>query len=503
MINPPGRRPGAALLAVCLAAAAMPLTFTGTAVALPSIARDLGGSPVALAWVSNAFMLTFGACLMAAGALADAHGRRRVFLAGTGGFALASAAAGLAPDILILDLARAAQGLAAAAAFSGGMAALAQTVEGPARLRAFSLVGTAFGVGLAFGPVASGTITDATGWRMIFAVVAGLGLLACIAGARALGESRDPAATGLDRPGAVAFTLALTLLTFATLQGPESGWSDPLVILLLAGALLGFHAFIRIERRQARPMLDLSLFRNPRFAGVQLLAAAPAYGFVVLLVLLPVRFVGLDGMTATEAGRMMIALSAPLLVVPLLAGRAARWIPPARLCGGGLVINAAGLAWAALLPADAPPAALIGPLLAIGIGIGLPWGLMDGLAVSVVASDRAGMATGIFSTIRVAGEGIALAVVGALLSGLTLTQLAGAGPMDATRLAARRLVAGDAAAAGAALPALDHAALLARFNAAFDILLLVLAAVTLATALAVFLMLGRGGKRAAACASGI
>ena len=94
-------------------------------------------------------------------------------------------------------------------------------------------------------------------------------------------------------------------------------------------------------------------------------------------------------------------------------------------------------------------------------------------------------------------------MVGALLSGLTLAQLAGAGPMDATRLAARRLVAGDAAAAGAALPALDHAALLAHFDTAFDLLLLILAAVTLATALVVFLMLGRGGKRAAACASGI
>ncbi|WP_372084777.1 MFS transporter [Tistrella mobilis] len=500
MINPPGRHPGAALLAVCLAAAAMPLTFTGTAVALPAIARDLGGSPVALAWVTNAFMLTFGACLMAAGALADAHGRRRVFLAGTGGFALASLAAGLAPDILTLDLARAAQGLAAAAAFSGGMAALAQTVEGPARLRAFSLVGTAFGVGLAFGPIASGTIIDAAGWRMIFALVAALGLAACLAGARALTESRDPAATGLDRAGAVVFTLTLTLLTFATLRAPETGWSDPLVILLLAGTLAGIWGFIRIEARQARPMLDLSLFRNPRFAGVQLLAAAPAYGFVVLLVLLPVRFVGLDDMTATGAGRMMIALSAPLLVVPLLAGRAAQWISPARLCGGGLVINAAGLAWAALLPADAPPAALIGPLVTIGIGIGLPWGLMDGLAVSVVASDRAGMATGIFSTIRVAGEGIALAVVGALLSGLTLAQLAGAGPMDATRLAARRLVAGDAAAALAALPGQSHAALLAHFDAAFDLLLLILAAVTLATALVVFVMLGRSRDRAAACA---
>ncbi|WP_372055932.1 MFS transporter [Tistrella mobilis] len=103
-------------------------------------------------------------------------------------------AAGLAPDILMLDLARAAQGLAAAAALAGGMTALAQTVDGPARLRAFSLVGTAFGVGLAFGPIASGAIIDAAGWPMIFALVAALGLAACLAGTRALTESCDRAA---------------------------------------------------------------------------------------------------------------------------------------------------------------------------------------------------------------------------------------------------------------------------------------------------------------------
>ena len=278
-----------ALLAVCLAAAAMPLTFTGTAVALPSIGRALGGSPVAIAWVTNAFILTFGSTLMAAGALADSYGRKRIFLTGTGLFAVFSLALVAAPDILLFDLLRAAQGLAAAAAFSGGMAALAQEFDGPARLRAFSIVGTSFGVGLSLGPVASGLMIEAFGWRSIFVAVVILAVLAFALGWRMLKESRDPDARGLDWGGALTFTAALGLFTYGLLLVPDLGWDDGRVVGLLIGAALFLILFVVIERLVSRPMLDLSLFAYPRFVGVQLLAAAPAYGFVVLLILLPAR----------------------------------------------------------------------------------------------------------------------------------------------------------------------------------------------------------------------
>ena len=149
------------LLSVCLAAMTMPLTFTGPAVALSRIAADLGGSPIALNWVTNAFMLTFGASLMAAGALADNHGRKRIFLSGLCLYVAASLGAMLAPDIVWFDMFRAAQGIGSAFAFAGGASALAQEFEGPLRLRAFSFLGTSFGIGLAFGPIASGL----TGFR--------------------------------------------------------------------------------------------------------------------------------------------------------------------------------------------------------------------------------------------------------------------------------------------------------------------------------------------------
>lgn len=480
------------LLSVCLAAMTMPLSFTGPAVALSRIAADLGGSPIELNWVTNAFMLTFGAGLMAAGALADNHGRKRIFLAGLAAYLLAAIGCMLAPGIVWFDLFRALQGIGGAAAFAGGASALAQEFDGQSRLRAFSFLGTSFGIGLAFGPVASGLLIDAFGWRAIFLLVAALGVAAAALGLRTISESRDPDAIGLDWAGAGTFTVALAALTCGVLLAPQNGWTDPLVIALLGMAAIFFAAFVIVERRARRPMLDLTLFRFPRFVGVQFLAAAPAYAFVVLLVLLPIRFIGIEGMSEIKAGQLMICLSGPLLILPLLAGQAARWIAPATICGAGLFVAAAGLVWLSRVPAT--DSALVAPLILIGIGIALPWGLMDGLAVSVVPKERAGMAVGIFNTTRVASEGVALAIVMAILSGFTAVRLGAQGlasPAEAAA-AAQLLATGNIAGTVQHLHLADASALVQAYETAFDRLLVVLATITVLTAIVVFLGLRRG-----------
>ncbi|SDA80450.1 MFS transporter [Mesorhizobium qingshengii] len=480
------------LLSVCLAAMTMPLTFTGPAVALSRIAADLGGSPIELNWVTNAFMLTFGATLMAAGALADNQGRKRVFLAGLSTYVLASLGSMLAPDIVWFDVLRAAQGIGSAAAFAGGASALAQEFEGSLRLRAFSFLGTSFGIGLAFGPIVSGLLINAFGWRSIFLLVTALAVAAAALGLRTISESRDPNATGLDWAGAGTFTIALASLTCGVLQAPQSGWTNPFVIALLGAAALCLVAFVVVERRVRRPMLDLTLFRYPRFVGVQFLAAAPAYAFVVLLVLLPIRFIGIEGMTEIKAGQLMICLSGPLLILPLLAGQMARWIAPATICGIGLLVAAAGLVWLSLTPPV--DIALVAPLVLIGVGIALPWGLMDGLAVSVVPRERAGMAVGIFNTTRVACEGVALAIVMAILSGFTAAELAAQGTASSadTAAAAQLLVTGNLGQTVQHLPRAGAAVLVQAYETAFGRLLMVLAAITVMTAIIVFLGLRRG-----------
>ena len=341
--TPSGRQ--SVVLAVCLAALVLPLSFSGAAVGTPAIGRDLGGSGVALTWITNAFMLTFGSLLMTAGTLADRYGRKRIFVGGMIVFVIFSLLLTFAQSVWLVDLYRAGQGVGAAAALAAGSAAMAQEFDGHARTKAFSMLGTTFGVGLAFGPIIAGWLIDQFGWRSIFATGAIVGTLALAFGIPQLKESRDPNATTLDWPGVITFTGALTLFTFGIIQAPESGWGSLLVIGLLVGAAALLALFIVAESRVARPMLELSLFRYPRFIGVQLLPIATGFAYVVLLIMLPLRFVGIQGQSEVEAGLLMAALSVPIIIVPSIAVSLSQRFSAGVISGIGLLIAATGVLW--------------------------------------------------------------------------------------------------------------------------------------------------------------
>lgn len=485
------------LLGICTAVLVLPLNFGGAAVSAPTIGAALGGTPVAVNWILNAFMLSFGSSLMISGALADLLGRKRIFAVGVALFAATSLGIAAAPSLLWVDFLRAFQGVAAALVLAGASAALAQEFDGPGRARAFSMLGTTFGLGLALGPLLAGFLTQTFGWRSFFFADAAIGLTGFALGVPKLRESYDPHATTLDWPGAASFTGALTLFTFALLQGPESGWSSPLITGLFAGAALMLAAFVWIEKRVARPMLDLSLFRYPRFVGVQVLPLATAFCYVTLLLVLPTRFIGIEGHSAIGAGLMMVSLSAPMLFVPLTAALLTRWMSAGAISAIGLVIAAGGMLWFGGIASDVPSSAFAVPLFVIGVGAGLPWGLMDGLSVSVVPRERAGMATGIFSTTRVAGEGMTLAVAGAILAVLTRLRLSDAltafppVPRRAVAEAAQRVATGDLPHAVALLPVLGQPILAHAYDDAFRTLIHMLVAITLAAALVVLGFLGR------------
>jgi MFS family permease len=486
------------ILIACLTAAVIPLSIAGPAVVLPSIRQALGGSPAELTWIINAFILTYGSATMAAGSLADICGRKRLWLAGMVLFALVTAAIPFMPSVLWIDILRLIQGLGAAAAFAGAMAALTQEFDGHARTRVFSLIGTTFGAGAAFGPLLAGLLIDTVGWQWVFLLPALVAVLASVLVALFARETRDPDATGLDWPGAISFTAGLALLTFGIILAPEKGWGHTSVLVSLASAAGLLTAFAFIELRRSKPMLDLSLFANARFVGVQVLAVAPAYAYIVLLIMLPARFIGVEGYSALEAGQMMIALSAPLLAVPFIAGQLARWINVGMLSGTGLVVAAVGLSWLGCsIAGDAHGNRLVAMLM-IGVGIGLPWGLMDGLAVSVVPREQAGMAAGIFNAIRLAGDGIAIAAVGAILSARILSGLTASAHDTASSHrgtaelveASSRLAMSDLQNAMVHLPTMGRTVLLQAYDSAFQFQLLVLAAATAATAILVFLLLG-------------
>lgn len=477
------------LAAICLAALVLPLSFTGGAVATPAIGKAFDAAPSSLTWVTNAFMLSFGSLLMAAGTLSDIYGRKRLFTLGLVLFAIVSTLLSNASSIIWLDALRAVQGVAAAAALASGSAALAQEFDGPARARAFSLLGTTFGLGLAFGPMVSGVLIEQFGWRSIFATTAILAAISLLAALSQMRESRNPLAQKLDLPGVLSFSSTLALFTTAIILGPQTGWKSSLILFLFGGAALSLLAFVIIELRARQPMLELSLLKYPRFVGVQILPLGTCYCYIVLIVLLPFRLIGVEGATPMQSGLIMLALSAPMLVIPLVAAWLTRWVSAGVLSAAGFLVAAAGLYALANTPIGAHQQ-LVLAMLVIGIGTGFPWGLMDGLAVSVVPKEQAGMAAGIFNTTRVAGEGVTLAITIALLTALVGKSVGRMLPPGNYRELAQRLVMGDLSQSQGLDPLLLHAAYLEGFSG----LVLVLLGFTVLSAFAAFFLLGQGEK---------
>lgn len=298
------------VLAGCLTALTIPLSIASPAVGIPAIRDALGGSPAALSWIINAYLLTYGCTTLVAGGLADLHGRRRIWIMGGALFALVTGLIPLMPDVAWINVLRLLQGMAASAAFAGAMASLAQVFDGQARARVFSLIGTTFGAGAAGGPLLAGGLIDALGWEWVFFLPALLAALTVPLVALSSAESRNAGSPRLDWLGAITFMLALGSLTYAMIVVPERGLLHPQTLVLLALSVVLLGVFIAVERSHRTPLLDLGLFRNRRFVGVQILAAAPAFSYVVLLVVLPAGFIGVEGLRPTEAGLAMAALSA-------------------------------------------------------------------------------------------------------------------------------------------------------------------------------------------------
>lgn len=224
-----------------MAALLLPLSFTGGVMTTPAIQQSLGGSPAALSWLTNGFMLTFGSFLLAAGVTADTIDRKRIFIAGAALFCLSSLLFCLTHNLFLSGVLRALQGLAAAMILASGSAALAQLYDGAQRTRAFSILGTVFGVGTAFGPLLIGFMTDAVGWRGVYALFALLSAIVLLIGLAYLPAAEKSEPRTPDNLGLTLFTLALMLFTASLMVIPARGFLSltTLALLIASGAVRG------------------------------------------------------------------------------------------------------------------------------------------------------------------------------------------------------------------------------------------------------------------------
>src|SRR6185312_1246999 len=194
-------------------------------------------------------------------------GRRLVFTAGLVLFTSASFLCALASSSIFLELARALQGIGAAAMFATSLALLAATFQGRERGTAFGVWGATTGAAVAVGPLVGGVLTESVGWQSIFLINVPIGIGAIAATLLRVEESRDPEAAGVDWAGLVTFSTGLFLLVFALVRGNAEGWGSPLIVSFLAGSAVLLVAFVVVELLSHDPMLDLGLFRIPSFGG--------------------------------------------------------------------------------------------------------------------------------------------------------------------------------------------------------------------------------------------
>src|SRR3954454_20287711 len=402
------------LLAVCIATFMLLLDITIVNVALPDIQRALHSSFSDLQWVIDAYALTLAALLLTGGSLSDILGRRRIFVIGIVLFTIASLLCALAGTPTVLNLARALQGIGGAFMFATSLALLASAFQGRDRGTAFGVWGAVTGASVAVGPLVGGVLTDGIGWEAIFLVNIPIGIGAIAMTLAKVEESHAPSGGRIHWGGLVTFSGALFALIFALIGGNAEGWGSPLIVgCLVVAAVLGV-VFVLVERRIAEPMLDLTLFRKPAFAGASVAAFALSASMFSMFLYLTLYIQNFLGYTPLQSGLRFLPVTLLSFIVAPISGKFAERVGIRWFMGGGLVCVGIGLALMSGLQAGDDWTALLAGFMVAGGGIGLVNPALATAAVGVVEPQRAGMASGINSTFRQVGIATGIAALGAI-----------------------------------------------------------------------------------------
>ena len=402
------------MIAASAATALLLLDVTAVNVAIPAIERGLSASFDQLQWVIDAYALTLAVVLLTTGALADRHGRKRVFSIGLAVFAGASLLCGLASSPWLLDLARAVQGTGGAAMFACSLAILANEFTGEARGKALGIWGAVTGAALALGPLVGGLLVDGPGWRWIFLVNLPLcGILYLVTKAGVV-ESKSDSVPGLDLRGTVTFTAGSFLFVFGLIRGNEAGWASGEIIACLAGGAALLAAFVLIELKSRFPMLKPAYFRNKAFTGTAIVAFAQSFALYPLFLFIAIYFQNLLNLTPTETGLRLLPLTLALFVVAPISGVFTARIQLRYLLSLGLTLIGCGLLLMRSVGADSDWTVLLPGFLVGGAGIGIISPALAAAMVGVLSEEKTGLASGINNTFRQLGIAVGIAVLGAI-----------------------------------------------------------------------------------------
>lgn len=427
---------------ICLAQLTVLLDNTVLNVAIPSLTEELGAATSDIQWMINAYSLVQSGLLLSAGGAADRYGRKKMLIAGLALFGIGSLVAGVADTTGQLIAARAGMGVGGALLLTTTLAVAMQIFAPEEHPKAIGIWSAVNALGFATGPLIGGFVLDHFWWGAIFLInlpVVAIGLVAVVA---LVPESKNSEGDRPDLLGALLSTIGMASLVYAIISGPEHGWTSGQVLASGGVAVVVLALFARWESGIPYPMLDLRFFRDQRFTGAVAGAVLITFGMGGALFLLTQHLQFVLGYEPLEAG-LRIAPLALVVVLLNFSGLSARWMvrlgTPVSI-GLGMLMMSAGLVSIATLASEGYAGTLLG-LVLIGVGCAVANPAMAHAIMSAIPPAKAGTGAGINGTLAEFGNGLGVAVLGAVLN----SRFAALIPVAATSLPAALAAAGTPA----------------------------------------------------------
>jgi EmrB/QacA subfamily drug resistance transporter len=490
---------------LCLSLIVVTIDTTILNVALPSLVRSLRATSSNLEWIVDAYTVVFAGLLLSAGSLGDRFGRKGALTAGLALFAAASAASALAATTGQLIALRALTGAGAALVFPATLSILTSIFPDPAeRQRAIAVWAGTAGIGIGLGPVAGGLLLRDFYWGSVFWVNVPVCLLALVAGWFIVPTSRDERHAPLDLPGALLSITGLSALVFAIIEGPAHGWTSPVVLGSFSAAFVVLALFALVETHRRAPMLDLRLFRNPRFSAASLAVTALYFCLFGVIFFQTQHLQFVLGYDPLGAGVRTVPFAAVLLVVANATPRIVRAIGTRAVIATGLAIVALSMLARAQFTVHTGYGGILFTQCLFALGMGLTIAPATASIMGAVPAGRAGVGSAINDTTRQVGGALGVAVMGSI--GASLYRRSAAHSLAGSHLPAAVSAhaldsVGPALAAARGLPAqLGHAvgdAARSAFIHGLDVASLVGFAIAVAGALLAWRFLPPGMKTGA------
>jgi EmrB/QacA subfamily drug resistance transporter len=441
-------RPVLALGVLCLSAFVVNVDATIVNVALPTLSRQLNADTAELQWIVDAYTLVMAGLMLAVGSLSDRYGRRGWLIGGLAVFAVTSTVAALVDSANGLIAARAAMGTGAAVIFPATLAIITNIFTDPVhRAKAIGAWAATVGVGVAVGPISGGWLLEHFAWDSIFLVNVPIALLAIIGGVLFVPTSKDPATHAVDVLGLVLSAVGITVLVYTIIKAPTDGWTSgrTLAEFFLAAAVLTTFAWW--EHRQTHPMLDVSVFRNRRFAGGSLAVTAgflTLFGFIFVITQ---YFQFVKTYDAFETGVRLLPVAISIALASVLGPQLAETLGTTRVVAGGLAIFAAGLGWAATVSAHTTYLEIATQMVLLGSGLGLTVAPATEAIMGSLSADKAAVGSAVNDTTRELGGTLGVAIVGSIFASVYSSHLTQSSALEAVPDADRTAMRDSMAAA--------------------------------------------------------